>query len=201
MSDKVPAFRDDLNAVRVHAFTLLTAAAANRRAPMHTPTVATLGLDGAPKCRTIVLRHFEPNDPSVRFHTDIRSSKYAELRNDPRIALHFYDADEKIQLRLEGSAELHCSDALADMAWHASQAMSRHCYATMPEPGSVISAGGAFTIPTGVVLSDEGRQHFCAVRVIVSKMEWLWLGSDGHRRASFEWPSGGTISKSEWLVP
>jgi len=201
LSDNIPAFHDDLNAVCDHALKLLVTAVSNRRAPMHTPTAATLGLDGAPRCRTIVLRHFDPDETSVRFHTDIRSSKFVELQNDPRIALHFYDAAEKIQLRLEGSAELHCSDHLADEAWHAAQPMSRLVYASMPGPGSVIPTGGAFSIPTGFDSGDEGRPHFCVVRVIVSKMEWLWLGSDGHRRACFEWHSGVKVPKSEWLVP
>jgi pyridoxine/pyridoxamine 5'-phosphate oxidase len=168
---------------------------------MHTPTVATLGLDGSPQCRTVVLRHFEPEEPFLRFHTDTRSSKYAELNRDPRLSMHFYDADEKIQLRLAGRAEIHCSDAVSDEAWLVSQALSRHCYATTPSPGAVIAAGDAFTIPTGHVLSDEGREHFCAVRLIVSRMEWLWLGSDGHRRAAFEWSSEGGMPIGKWLVP
>lgn len=147
------------------------------------------------------MRHFDGGERSLRFHTDIRSEKYAELQRDARISALFYDAGEKIQLRLSGHASLHVRDEIADQAWALSQAMSRHCYVTEPAPGSAISEGGAFTIPKGRVLTDEGRPHFCAVRMHFTRLEWLWLGSDGHRRAVFEWRADSIEPLMAWLVP
>ncbi len=201
MTDLTHAFSDDLAATLTRAFDLLARAAADRRSPMHTPSVASIGLDGAPRSRTVVLRHFDRGERCLRFHTDIRSEKYAELTSDPRISTLFYDADKKVQLRLSGMASLHVTDEIADGAWAASQAMSRHCYATEPAPGSAIMEGGAFSIPKGRDLTEVGRPHFCAVRIKFSKLEWLWLGSDGHRRALFEWDNAASTPVMRWLVP
>jgi len=201
VSDPSPVFSDQLEASLARAFEILASAASDRRAAMHTPSVATIGLDGSPRSRTVVLRHFDGNDRSLRFHTDIRSEKFQELNRDPRISALFYDVGEKIQLRLNGQATLHVTDRIADDAWSASQAMSRHCYATEPAPGSVISEGVEFTVPKGRELTDAGRHHFCAVRMHFTRLEWLWLGSDGHRRALFDWNDAANAPKMRWLVP
>lgn len=192
---------DILDQSRSDCFHLLARAVADRRAPMHTPTVATIGCDGRPRARVVVLRAFDAAVRTLRFHTDVRSEKYRELQADPRIALTFYDAGAKLQLRIEGEAVLHHGDDIADKAWQESQAMSRHCYATMPAPGSVIGEGGAFELPMGRDLTDEGKPHFVAVVTRFHSLEWLWLGSDGHRRARFMWRTSETEPQSEWLVP
>jgi len=201
LTDPSPVFSDQLEASLARAFEILVSAASDRRAAMHTPSIATIGLDGSPRSRTVVLRHFGPDDRSFRFHTDIRSEKYQELQRDPRISALFYDVGEKIQLRLNGEATLHVTDRIADEAWSASQAMSRHCYATEPAPGSFILEGADFTIPKGRELTDAGRHHFCAVRMHFNRLEWLWLGSEGHRRAIFEWPAVTSAPEMRWLVP
>lgn len=180
---------------------LLSRAVADRRAPMHTPSVATLGLDGRPRARVVVLRAFDASARALRFHTDVRSEKFHEVSADPRIALLFYDASLKVQLRVEGEATLHHGDALAEKAWQDSQAMSRHCYATMPAPGSAIEEGSAFHVPIGRELTDDGKPHFVAVVTHFNRLEWLWLGSDGHRRARFEWRANAIEPFAEWLVP
>ena len=200
-SETVPPFADDLAASLAYAMVLLGKAASDRRSPMHTPSAATLGLDGRPRNRIVVLRHFDPDLRAFRFHTDIRSDKFKELGQDARISMLFYDPAEKIQLRAEGIAERHISDRIADEAWASSQAMSRHCYATHPSPGSLIAAGGDFTLPKGRELSDEGRIHFSAIAVTFHHLEWLWLGSDGHRRAHFSWVNDETDPEMGWLVP
>ena len=201
MNDPSPVFSDHLEASLARAFDILASAASDRRAAMHTPSVATIGLDGSPRSRTVVLRHFDGIGRSLRFHTDIRSEKYKELQRDPRLSALFYDVGEKLQIRLNGHATLHASDPIADQAWSSSQAMSRHCYATEPAPGSSIVAGGDFTLPKGRELTDAGRPHFCAVQLHFSRLEWLWLGSDGHRRALFDWRDPTSAPEMRWLVP
>ncbi|NBR79124.1 MAG: pyridoxamine 5'-phosphate oxidase, partial [Alphaproteobacteria bacterium] len=59
---------------------MLERGAADRRSAFHTPTVATIGLDGRPRLRTIVLRACDTANRSLRFHTDARSDKINELR-------------------------------------------------------------------------------------------------------------------------
>jgi pyridoxamine 5'-phosphate oxidase len=201
MPPELPQFADDLALTFSKAFALLDEAARDRHSPMHTPSLASIGRDGQPRNRIVVLRHFDAPQRCLRFHTDIRSDKFDELTHDPRCAALFYHPDEKVQIRVEGRASLHHHDAIADSAWASSQAMSRHCYAVSPSPGHAIDAGDAFTIPKGRILSDEGRPHFAAVLIQCDRLEWLWLGSDGHRRARFVWSEGASEPASDWLVP
>ena len=92
----------ELSAVLERAFGLLAEGAANRRMPLHTPALATVGRDGRPRIRTVVLRGVDAEARTVRFHTDSRSDKISELADDPRYALLGYDADAKVQIRVEG---------------------------------------------------------------------------------------------------
>jgi hypothetical protein len=193
-----PSHADDLAAARAEAFALLARGVADRRHPFHTPTLATLGLDGAPRARTLVLRGFDAPSRTLRLHSDARSDKVAELARDPRAALHLYDAGGKVQIRLEGTAQVHRDDALAEAAWAASRPFSRMCYAIEPAPGTPIAAPPPAPRPDP---GDEaaGRVHFSAITLTFARMEWLWLAAEGHRRALFTWTPDG--AEATWLVP
>ncbi len=182
-------------------FERLARGKADRRSPFHTPTMATIGLDGRPRQRVVVLRGVDPAARTLRFHTDRRSDKAAELARDPRVALTGYDPGAKIQIRVEGTAALHTDDAVADAAWEGSRMASRACYATAPAPGTPLGAPEAFSLPETDADILAGRAHFCAVVVAVARIEWLYLKFDGHRRARFEWPRAGGEPVMDWLVP
>jgi len=189
-----PAHADDLAKIRTAAFALLARGVADRRSPIHTPTLASIGLDGTPRARTLVLRGFEATTRTIRLHSDRRSGKFAELTQDPRCALHGYDPAAQVQLRLEGIASLHTDDAVAQSAWQASRPFSRICYSIEPGPGTVISE----PIPAP---QDEaaGRPHFGVILLRVHSLEWLWLAAAGHRRARWDWLPGE--ERATWLVP
>jgi pyridoxamine 5'-phosphate oxidase len=189
-----PAHADDLDAVRAEAFALLARGVADRRSPFHTPTLATIGLDGAPRARTLVLRGFDAATRTLRLHSDVRSGKQAELSRDPRACLHLYDPGHQVQIRLEGEASLHRDDALADAAWEASRPFSRLCYGIASAPGTPVAAP-----PPAPAEGAEGRAHFMALRLTFTRMEWLWLSALGHRRARFTWSPMG--EEATWLVP
>jgi len=201
VTDIWPDHAIELDACLAHAWSVLEQSVVNRRAAMHTPSVATIGLDGSPRSRTVVLRHVDRDEKVLRFHTDVRSGKFSELTLEPRLSFLFYDADEKFQIRVEAVATLHGSDRLADNAWAATQAMSRHAYVVEPASGSIITTGGGFLLTKGRELSDRGRPNFCVVQAAINRIETLWLGSDGHRRAFFEWKSGQAVPRMNWLVP
>ncbi|WP_052340805.1 pyridoxamine 5'-phosphate oxidase family protein [Salinarimonas rosea] len=205
-----PAFANDLDAMRAHAWRQLARGVEDRRSPFHAPTVATVGLDGRPRLRTVVLRGVEPARARLRFHTDTRSEKVAELRRDARIALHAYDPVAKLQVRIEGAAVLHTADALAEEAWRGSRMASRACYATQPAPGRAIAVPDGFDLPESEDAILAGRAQFCAVEIVAETLETLWLARDGHRRARFvRRPDGSaeadcqeaTWEDATWLVP
>ncbi len=189
-----PALRDMLET----AFRLLARGTADRRSPCHTPSVATIGEDGTPRARIVVLRAFDPAVPSLRFHTDVRSPKWRELAAKPEVALLFYDPGAKLQVRAEAVAALHHGDADADAAWTTSQPMSRVCYGTSPAPGTAIASGDAFSLPETDDAIAAGRINFGAVVCRIRRLDVLHLDHSGHRRAAFDFVAGVTGS---WLAP
>lgn len=192
------AFADDLALTLDEAWARLADGVRNRRSPFHTPAIATIGLDGRPRMRTVVLREADAGPGLLRFHTDRRGAKVAELRREPRIALHAYDPRAKFQVRVEGSAVIHLVDAVAESAWGASRQMSRACYGTEPEPGTPLDSFNGFRIPSEEGEINAGRENFCAVLIHVETIETLYLDHAGHRRARFA--LGSTVDSS-WLTP
>jgi pyridoxamine 5'-phosphate oxidase len=200
MSLPPPSFYDDLDGTLAEAWRLIARGVADRRSPFHHPTVATLGLDGFPQARTVILRGCDVASRTLRFHTDARSMKAREIGADGRAALHFYDPGVKIQIRVSGTATLHTSDAAADAAWTGSRVFSRQCYGIAPGPGTGIAMGGGFSLPD--VTDDAtaaGRANFAAITIGVARLEWLYLAAAGHRRARFAWDSGAL--DAGWLAP
>lgn len=201
MSDNgAPGDLSELPQVLIAAFDALRSGAQDRRSAFHTPVFSSLGLDGRPLSRIVVLRAFDPDQRRLRFHTDLRSDKIEQIRHDPRVAITFYDASMKLQIRCDGLAVLHDHDDLSTMAWDTSQRMSKICYGTEPAPGNVIEQADAFVLPSDPDSIATGQNNFCAVVTQVTTLEWLWLGHQGHRRARFTWDGNGH-SKAVWLVP
>lgn len=193
----------DLMATLHAAWAPLAAAVAMRCGPFHTPTVATISAAGVPRLRTVVLRGCEPSAWRLRFHTDRRSSKFAELAANPSIALHAYSRSAKLQVRLDGIAHLHCDDEIADLAWAHSRPSSRECYAQGPVPGTIVGAPEPDRSPVAGPLEplNAARDNFCAVLVDVTVLEWLYLRAAGHRRAKFWHDCANGHTGGAWLAP
>ena len=192
-----PPHLHNLDAVLAATWDILSDGAINRHAPAHTPTFATSGLDGHPRLRTIVLRGFEAPSMQLRFHTDRRSGKIAELQTNPSAALHIYDRDQKVQLQISGRAALHVDDDVTGAAWMKSQPMSRINYQVTQAPGSVIeNPHHAVQDPS---LNTDGSENFMVVVLLIEALEWLFLDARGHRRARFT--RDGKVWSGKWLVP
>lgn len=181
--------------VRAEAFRRLAHGVADRRSAFHTPALATLGPDGAPAIRTLVLRGFDPGTRTLALHTDRRSGKWAELAAEPRAALHAYDAAAQVQLRLSGRAALHAGDAVAAAAWAGSGPGSRLSYGIAPAPGTPVPEPP----PAPREAEGGGEAHFAVILLRFDRMEWLHLHHAGHRRARFHWRPEGL--EETWLVP
>ena len=195
----LPAFYDDRDASLAELWRLLAEGAALGRSGFHLPALATLGADGAPRLRTVVLREADPAAGTLRFHCDRRSDKAAEIAANPACALMAYDAAAKVQIRVEGRAALHTDDAVAEAAWAGSRAMSRVCYGVDPAPGTPLTEGGAYAMPDEDPDSRIGRENFCAVVVRVMHLDLLYLDRRGHRRAVFSREGEGWSER--WVAP
>ncbi|MFP3501611.1 pyridoxamine 5'-phosphate oxidase family protein [Burkholderia sp. SIMBA_062] len=172
-----------------------------QRSPFTMIQAATLGLDGAPKVRTIVLRQVSRADRLLAFHTDARSEKVAELRRDPRIAVVANDLDALVQIRAEGVASICDDEAQRRAIWQSSRPHTLLLYRARLRPGTPIeSPEDAHVTPSpGDAPTDDGYRNFCLVHVAVTRIDWLELARGGHRRAVFDVNDDGYAGG--WIAP
>jgi 3-hydroxyisobutyrate dehydrogenase len=191
-----------LNELEQDCWNRLVTGAIKSRNPFHTPSVATLS-KGEVSMRTVVLRKALPLERELRFHTDIRSIKWDDLSINPAISALFYDADERIQLRIKGKAVLHHGNDITAKAWETTTLSSRKCYLTLHSPSSFTDSSTSglsedieqerFTL----LESEAGFTNFGIVSIQVQSIDWLWLNHAGHRRAFFDYTDGSF----QWMIP
>ena len=183
------------------AWVMLKTATVERRKPCHLANVATIGLDGRPKVRTVVLRDANIADHTIRFHTDARSQKVGELAINANVEAHFYDQPANIQIRVSGVAKVHSTDhPLAKKAWGVAQPMSKVCYRLDAGPGSTLESGDAYGyLAYEKDAADPAEQQFRTVTIKVDRLEVVVLKVDANRRAVFEIKDGKVDGR--WVVP
>ncbi len=185
----------DLDAIRQDAFRLISRGVADRRSPYRTPALGTVGADGRPQLRTVVLRAFDPAARVLTVHSDVRAAKIVALAGNPAVALLFWDAGAQVQVRVDGVAAVLTGDDMARAEWARLHAGARASYRVLGEPGRAVPD------PALVVSGDEAAAfgHFAVVRIAMAGLEWLHLAREGHRRARFAWTGADAVQ--EWLVP
>jgi pyridoxamine 5'-phosphate oxidase len=199
-----PDFYDDLELSFAQAWQLWVRGGKDRKSPFHTPVVATLGADG-PEVRVMVLRQADKEMRMLRFHTDIRSGKIAELAAHSAISILGYDSGSRIQLRVRGTGRIERDTLNTDLAWERTSLSSRKCYLAHEFPGAHVAEPSSGLAPIWTVRdptpeeSHAGRPQFAILMVDVVEIEWVFLASPGHRRAQFRWI--GEAWRKNWLVP
>ncbi len=200
-------YYNDLDLSLVEARRLLEEGAVSRKAAAHCPVIGTIGADGTPSQRVMILRHVDWDGRRLRFHTDARSDKRADLAANAAASVLIYDEPAKVQLRLGGTAQMQTHGGEADMAWAESTLFARRCYLTQHAPGS-LSAEPSSGLPAeieGKQPTDAeigpGRVNFAILTVTFSFLEWLYLANSGHRRARFSWDDRSGCWGGNWLVP
>ena len=192
MSDTLPP---GLAGILDRATPLLADGAANPGSRWRNLALGSIGLDGTPQVRTVVLRRFDAGTHTLDTHTDTRSAKHAELQANPAATLHGWDAESGIQLRVSGVVGLHTGDEVARNAWAALREASRATYLVDPGPGTRLATPDA----AGLDRDDAGFGVFCVLRLQARTLEYLQLGKEQNQRAKFTWADGGI--EGVWLVP
>ena len=187
---------DTFDSIRADIETRLSEGASDRHSALHTPVLATGDADS----RVLVLRAFDAERWTLRFHTDARSPKVTTIERDPRVGVLGYDAQAKLQLRLRGRGRICREGAEVDAAWEQSTNFARRCYLG-DAPGEVSS------VPTsGLPEKFEGvepdaedltaaRANFALLLVEVDEADWFSLAHTGHRRAVV------TRTDGRWIAP
>ncbi len=185
-----------LDDVRADAFRLWSRGVADRRSPFRSPALGTVGLDGPPRLRTVVLRGFDPAARRLVVHSDARAEKIAEIARDARVMLHVWDEGGQVQVQVGGTAAVQ-TGAAARGEWERLHAGSRATYRARLMPGTALDDPA---VVDGDLVDEEAAfANFAVIGVQMTGLEWLHLGRDGHRRAAFAWTGGGL--EARWLVP
>jgi pyridoxamine 5'-phosphate oxidase len=196
--EPLPNFYNELNGSLQMAWKMIGRATKDRKAAFRTPVLATVSDEG-PQARILVLRAADARLRELIFHTDTRSGKAAELGDDGRVAVTFYDAHRKIQLRANGIAQLHTSDALADQHWRDASPNALRCFSgPLPAAQCASPVDHDSTEATHKTVA-VGRKHFAVLRIEIAQLEWLYLHTFGQRRALFRWQSEAW--HMQWLNP
>ena len=117
----------------------------------------------------------------------------------------FYDDQKKIQLRIRGTINLEKSKK---ESWDKLTNWSKRCYLTSP-PGEVSNnptSGFPNKFELEAPTSEEakkGFENFTVIKIFIYEIEWLFLASQGHRRALFKInrDHSNLNIESKWLVP
>ncbi|MDS0859567.1 pyridoxamine 5'-phosphate oxidase family protein [Burkholderia pseudomultivorans] len=198
MSDQGPA---SLSATYDRLWSCIESGVGAPRSPFTMLQLATLGIDGAPKVRTVVLRQVCRDTRRLSLHTDVRSEKVAELRRDPRVALVGVDLDALVQIRVEGIASI-CDDEVERRAlWQSSRPHTLLLYRAPLPPGTPVDSpdDAHLAANQGSAPTDDGYANFCVIHVTATRIDWLELAHAGHRRAVFDLSDEGY--EGRWVAP
>jgi len=200
--NNIPNYYNNIDLILDEIWSLLQRGVVDRNEDFRLPVVIVSSNDSA-EGRVVVLRGAFKDKNILRFHTDFRSSKIKSLKENKKIYFVFYNKKRKIQVRAEGIATVHKDNELTKEAWTKTQMMSRKCYLSQQAPGDFINDSASDLskdmgneIPT-YEQSEVGYKNFCVIESKIKSFEWLYLASQGHRRAKFMLDE----NKSTWLVP
>jgi pyridoxamine 5'-phosphate oxidase len=165
----------------------LTRATKDRHHDWKTPAFASIGLDGNPQARTIVLRNANKELWTLSAYTDLRSTKCQELEKHGLAQLVFWSKKLRWQLRVSVNVSIHAEGNLVESVWTSvSQSNSSKDYLSNQAPGSLINFDKA---NEAHLLKAPVRHNLAVLSFQVISMDWLALGKDFHRRAQI-YPNG-----------
>ncbi len=168
---------------------------------LHAPVVATADADA----RVMVLRGFDTDSWTLRFHTDARAPKCGLIGDGAPIGVLFYDKQAKLQIRVRGEGRIERDTPLVDQAWEESTNFARRCY--LGEGPGTATDGPASGLPAafeGVEPDDAqlipARANFAILLVTLRQLDWFSLAHTGHKRAQFSCDDSGEW-KGRWVTP
>ncbi len=175
-----------------------------RRHPFHLPVFGTM--DGNdPNLRIVVLRRFWRKPPALAFHSHIGSPKIAQIEANPNVYWLFYSAEDRLQVRIKGTAEIHVEgNELHEEQWLSTELFSRRCY--VGDAPTKLSKTPTSGLPDSLIdreptreESEQGKANFVVITSTIEEIDCLEMNVRGHRRSLFTWNNGNLETK--WLTP
>lgn len=183
----------ELNAtqdIRQQIWKELGRACVDRHHAWRTPVLATVGWDGSPNARTVVLRDADADQQTLRIYTDARSVKVSELAEMPKAVFAFWSARLNWQLRVRVAISVTTDGPELQALWQrVQQSAAAADYLATAAPGTERPD------PHSRADSASGVHHFALLNARVLEMDWLELGQSGHRRARL------SADTWQWLTP
>ena len=181
---------------------LLENGASERDHDFHIMTFCTIGKVGV-EARSVVLRFFDKEKNIIRFHTDYRSPKLNDIKNNPNTVCLVYSYKLKTQLRIKTLSSIHYEDSVWNASWDSTGLSSRKCYLTKYDPSSNIDQkddGLPLELKgktPSLEQSEGGKKNFCVVDNKIMEIDYLYLKSSGHERMRLDFNN----NKSSWIAP
>ena len=156
----------------------------------------------SPESRTVILRDFDEHKPAIWFHSDIRSKKILHLEENENVSALFYDKSRKVQLRINGIADIEEDIEHNKKIWDSMRPESKLCYMGPYAPSQKISQFEPNILKKSAHDLDQEDEHlglsrFCRIRIKIKKLDWLKLDYKGHQRLEFKF---GKKIKTQWIA-
>ena len=184
------------------AVNLLDAATGSSDHAYSVPGLSTVGPDGIPRSRRVVLRSVDTEQGILKIYTDRRSVKARHLDSGSEFSFLFWDPESSIQLACGGPthwAPVGETEAVfTNLPKH-----GRKAYATLPRPGSELDAASS-GLPADwddmdLSATDYALDNF---GIAVTTLRWadvLHLDRNGNSRMAGTRPDRDW--KWEWITP
>ena len=140
------------------------------------PSCMAVSPDGRPEARTVVLRGADRAMARVEVHTDPMTSKVQSLRARPFAAIHIWEPETQVQIRLNTRVQVLTGAEIADR-WERVPDAARASYGTAPAPGTPIEGPFDYTKP-------GDRSGFAVLLCGIERIDLVHLGRQ-HRRALY----------------
>jgi pyridoxamine 5'-phosphate oxidase len=193
----LPNRLEDLTQIRAALWAELTRATHDKHHEWRTGALATINGDCA-DARTVVLREADAPGQVLRFFSDARAGKVAQIQAQPQGTLLMWSRRLSWQLRLRVRLSIQTEGLAVSSRWArlklsaAAQDYLAPLAPGMALPSSRASASAAENEATTVT---EQRAYFALLSADVLAMDWRELRATGHRRALFE------ATGARWVTP
>ena len=156
----------------------------------------------SPDSKTVILRDFDEHKPAIWFHSDRRSKKILHLEENKKVSALFYDKSRKVQLRINGIADIEEDIEHNKKIWDSMRPESKLCYIGPYAPSQKINQFELNTLKKSAHDLDKKDEHlglsqFCRIRIKIKKLDWLKLDYKGHQRLEFKF---GKKIKTQWIA-